>query len=114
MEARAIKKYLRGSPRKMRLVIDMIRGKTAAEAFDILKFSTKKSASYAEQVLRSALSNLSNKEDGISLDYEDVIVKSAYVDQGPTLKRIKPAPMGRAYRIRKRTNHLTLVVSTKD
>ena len=114
MEARAQKKHLRSSPRKMRLVIDMIRGKNAAEAFSILKFSPKKASTDAEMLLRSAISNLSNKEDGVSVRNEDVYVKAAYVDQGPTMKRIQPAPMGRAYRVRKRSNHLTIVVATKD
>jgi len=114
MEAQAQKKYLRSSPRKMRLVIDMIRNKSVAEAFGILKFSTKLAARDAEMLLRSAVSNLSNLEDGITLDNEDVYIKRAYVDQGPTMKRIRPAPMGRAYRVRKRSNHLTIVVATED
>ena len=103
MEARAIKKYIRSSPRKMRLVVDLIRGKNAAEAFDILKFSTHFAAKNVSDLLKSAISNLSNYEDG----------KECYVNQGPTMKRISPAPMGRAYRIRKRSNHLTIVVATK-
>lgn len=114
MEAKAQKKYLRSSPRKMRLVIDMIRNKSVAEAFGILKYSTKLAARDAERLLRSAVSNLSNLEDGITLDNEQVYIKKAYVDQGPTMKRIRPAPMGRAYRIRRRSNHLTIVVATED
>lgn len=114
MEARAQKKFLRSSPRKMRLVIDMIRGKSAAEALSILKFSPKLASNAAEMLLKSAIANLSNKEDGISLKNEEVYVKEAYVDAGPMMKRIQPAPMGRAYRIRKRSNHLTIVVATKD
>ena len=114
MEARAQKKYLRGSPRKMRLVIDEIRGKSAAEALTILKFMNKRAAKKAEETLRSALANLENKEDGRSLSRDEVYIKSVTVDQAPTMKRIQPAPMGRAYRIRKRSNHLTIVVATKD
>lgn len=114
MEAQAQKKYLRSSPRKMRLVIDMIRGKSVAKAFGILNFSTKLAARDAERLLRSAVSNLSNLEDGITLDNEEVYIKTAFVDQGPTVKRIQPAPMGRAYRVRKRSNHLTIVVATED
>lgn len=114
MEARAQKKYLRMSPRKMRLVVDMIRGKSASEAFNILRFSPQKASVFAEQLLRSAISNLSNKEDGVSLNNDDIVISKAYVDQAPTIKRIQPAPMGRAYRIRKRSNHLTIVVETKD
>ena len=114
MEAKAIKKYIRSSPRKMRLLIDMIRGKNAAEAFSILRFSTKLAARDAERVLQSAISNLSNIEDGKSVKDEEVFVKTAFVDCGPIMKRISPAPMGRAYRIRKRSNHLTIVVETKE
>ena len=114
MEARAIKKYIRSSPRKMRLVIDMIRGKNAADAFSILRFSTKHAARDAEKLLRSAIANLADKDEGITKDPEDVFVKSAFVNQGPTIKRIQPAPMGRAYRVRKRMNHLTIVVATEE
>ena len=112
MEAKALKKYIRSSPVKMRLVIDMIRGKNAAVALSILRFSTKLAARDAEKVLLSAIANLSNLEDGVIQEPEDVIIKKAYVDGGPTAKRIRPAPMGRAYRIRKRTNHLTIVVES--
>lgn len=114
MEAKALKKYIRSSPRKMRLVIDMIRGKNAAEAFNILKYSTKHAARDAEKVLKSAIANLSNYDDGKTFDPDGVFVKRVYVDQGPTIKRIRPAPMGRAYRIRKRTNHLTIIVATTE
>ncbi len=114
MEARALKKYIRSSPRKMRLVIDMIRGKRADEALNILRFTKKTAARDAEQVLRSAISNLSNIDEDFHPDPDEVFVKAAFVNQGPTMKRIQPAPMGRAYRIRKRTNHLTIVVSTQD
>jgi large subunit ribosomal protein L22 len=114
MESRALKKFIRSSPRKMRLVVDMIRGKNAAEAIAMLRFSTKLAARDVERVLSSALSNLSNAQDGKALNNEEVIVKRAYVDCGPMMKRIRPAPMGRAYRVRKRSNHLTIVVSNQD
>ena len=114
MEARAIKKHLRGSPRKMRLVVDLIRGKNAAEAFSILKFTPKLAARDCEMVLRSAIANMSNHEDGKKVRPEELYVKEAYVNQGVTMKRIQPAPMGRAYRIRKRSNHLTIVVATEE
>ena len=114
MQAQALKKHIRSSPRKMRLVIDMIRGKKASEAFAILRFSTKLAARDVELVLRSAISNLSNHEDGKSVSNEDVFVKEVFVNVGPMMKRISPAPMGRAYRIRKRSNHLTIVVATKE
>lgn len=112
MEARATKKYLRGSPRKMRLVIDLIRGKSAAEALAILRFATKRAAKPAEMVLRSAIANLEYKNDEKRIEPDEIVVSEAFVNQGPTLKRINPAPMGRAYRVRKRSNHLTIVVST--
>ncbi len=114
MQARAIKKIIRSSPRKMRLVIDLIRGKKADKALSILKFSTHFAAKDAKEVLLSAVSNLTNIDDSYTPDLENIIIKKAYVNQGPTIKRIRPAPMGRAYRIRKRTNHLTIVVETTE
>lgn len=113
MKARALKKYIRSSPRKMRLVIDLIRGKKASEALNILKFSPQIASKTAEMTLRSAISNLNNKADDaeIRINEEDIFVSAAFVNQGPTMKRIQAAPMGRAFRIRKRTNHLTIEVS---
>ncbi len=113
MEARATHKYIGSSPRKMRLVIDMIRGKSVDQAIEILHFSPKHASKSAEKVLRSAVSNLMNKDENVKHEISDLYVKEVYVNQGPTLKRISPAPMGRAYRIRKRSNHLTIVVATK-
>jgi large subunit ribosomal protein L22 len=112
LQAKALKRFIRSSPRKMRLVIDLIRGKNAAEAFSLLRFSNKLAAKDAEQVLRSAIANLSNFEDGKTVRPEEVYVKECFVNCGPMMKRIQPAPMGRAYRIRKRSNHLTIVVAT--
>jgi large subunit ribosomal protein L22 len=113
MEAKATHKYIGSSPRKMRLVIDLIRGKSVDQAIEILHFSPKHSSSPAEKVLRSAVSNLMNEEEGTKQEVSNLYVKEAFVNQGPTLKRISAAPMGRAYRIRKRSNHLTIVVATK-
>ena len=115
MEARALKKYIRSSPRKMRLVVDLIRGKNAGDALSILRFTPKLAARDAEAVLKSAVANLNLKlkEEGPTAKNEEILIKAAYVNQGPTLKRIQPAPMGRAYRVRKRSNHLTIVVATK-
>jgi len=112
MEARAVKKHTRSSPRKMRLVVDLIRGKSAQEALTILQFHDKDAAKACELTLKSAINNLQQKDAGI--DPESIIVKAAHVDPGPTMKRISPAPMGRAYRIRKRSHHLTIVVATPD
>ena len=111
-EAQATKRFLPGSPRKMRLVIDMIRGKSVAEAMSILKFSPKHAAREAEQVLRSAYANLENKHENARFDMDSAVVASAFVNGAPMLRRISPAPMGRAYRIRKRLNHVTIVVSS--
>jgi large subunit ribosomal protein L22 len=114
MEARAVTKYIGSSPRKMRLVIDLIRGMRADKALEVLHFSSKHSSRNAEKTLRSAIANLLNSDEATRVEPEDLVVKEAYVDQGPTLKRISPAPMGRAYRIRKRSCHLTIVVASKD
>ena len=114
MEARAINRYIGSSPRKMRLIIDLIRGKSVDAALHILHFSPKHASKVAEKVLRSAVSNLQSKEDGGRLGPEDMLVKTAFVDGGMTMKRISPAPMGRAFRIRKRSNHVTIVVASKE
>ncbi|MFM2134007.1 MAG: hypothetical protein RL156_1288, partial [Bacteroidota bacterium] len=113
MESKAIARHVPTSPRKMRLVIDTIRGKSAAEALTILRFSPKSASKVAEMTLRSAISNLRNSGGSFAKE-EDMIVKAVHVDQGKTLKRISPAPMGRAYKIKKRSHHLTIVVSTND
>ena len=110
MEAKAINRYIGTSPRKMRLVIDLIRGKSVPEALHILHFSPKHASKVAEKVLRSAVSNLQNQDEGGRVDPEDMVVKRVTVDGGMTMKRISPAPMGRAFRIRKRSNHITVVV----
>jgi len=95
----------------MRLVIDLIRGKSVDEALHILHFSPKHASKVAEKVLRSAVSNLQNKDEGGRIDTDAMVVKEAYVNAGMTMKRISPAPMGRAFRIRKRSNHVTIVVA---
>lgn len=99
------------SPRKMRLVVDMIRGLDVYEALNILKFSTKESSRRVEKLLLSAVNNWEQKHEQSP---EGIIVKTATVDQGRTLKRFRPAPQGRAMRIRKRSNHVTLVVGSKN
>ncbi len=111
MEARAIKRYIQGSPRKMRLVADMIRGKSVDEALNILHFTPKHASKVCELTLRSAVSNLMNAKDGGRVEPENIVVKAITVDGGPVAKRVLPAPMGRAFRVRKRTNHLTIIVS---
>jgi len=116
MEARALKRYIPSSPLKMRIVIDQIRGKKVAEALTILRFTPKMAAKDAEMVLRSAISNLNQKAVAadIRLNDDEMFVKAVFVDQGASMKRTLPAPMGRAYRMKKRSNHLTIVVATPE
>ncbi len=114
MEAKAVFKYIPTSPTKMRLVIDLIRGKAVDDALNILHFIKKHSAKDAEKVLRSAVSNFMNKEEAGRVEVHDLFIKEAYVNGGPTMKRVLPAPMGRAYRVKKRSNHITIVVAKKN
>lgn len=99
------------SARKMRLVVDQIRGKNVDDALNIARFSKKEAGTWIEKLLLSAISNWENKSDAAlsAADY-DLYVKTAFVDQGAMLKRFRPAPQGRAHRIRKHTNHVTLIV----
>ncbi len=113
MEARAVNRFIGSSPRKMRLVIDLIRGESVDKALEVLHFSPKHSSKDAERTLRSAVSNLMNKEESARVEPADLFVKEAYVNVGPTLKRISAAPQGRAYRRRKRSCHLTIIVAKK-
>jgi large subunit ribosomal protein L22 len=113
-EARAIHRYVNSSPRKMRLVVDLIRGKAADEALNILHFSTKHGAKVAEKVLRSAISNLQAQDKSGRVETDDMFVKTAFVNGGPSLKRMLPAPMGRAYRMLKRSNHITIIVAQRE
>ena len=114
IEARAVNRYIGSSPRKMRLVIDLIRGKSVDKALSLLHFTPKHAARIAEKVLRSAVSNIHNKDEGARLEPHEMYVKETYVNGGPSMKRMLPAPMGRAYRIVKRSNHLTIVVAEKE
>jgi len=116
MEARALKKSIRMSPRKMRLVIDLIRGKKASEAITILRFNPKHAAFEAEMVLRSAIANLNQKanSEGIRIRENDILIKNVFVNQGYTIPRRLSGPRGMVFRIRKRTNHLTIIVGTPD
>lgn len=109
MEATATLKYLKGSPQKIRLVADLIRGKKVEEALSILRFTRKSTAKDLEKLLRSAVANAENSEAGV--DSDDLVVSKIYVNEGPREKRIQPAPMGRAYRIQKRKAHVTVHVS---
>ena len=112
MEAVAILRNVPTSPRKMRLVADMIRGKKVNIALGLLKFESKVGAEKVEKLLLSAISNWQQKNDGVRTDESSLYVKTIFVDGGRILKRFRPAPQGRAYRIRKRSNHVTIVVDT--
>lgn len=101
------------SPRKMRLVADMIRGKEVNLALNMLKFSTKEAAGRMEKLLLSAIDNWKQKNEGASVDDANLYVKTVFVDSARILKRLRPAPQGRAHRIRKRSNHVTLIVDSK-
>ncbi|MCL4510145.1 MAG: 50S ribosomal protein L22 [Bacteroidetes bacterium] len=114
MESRAVARYIGSSPRKMRLVVDLIRGKSVGQALSILHFSPKHASKDAEKAVRSAVANIMNREDVGKVDEESLYVKEIFVDGGPVAKRVMPAPMGRAYRIRKRSNHITVVVATRE
>ena len=113
MEAKAFARYIRMSPRKVRQVVDLIRGKSVEEAINLLHFTPKRSSLPVEKVLRSAVANAMNKEEASKLDPEDLFVKKIWVDQAPTIHRYRPGPMGRANRIRKRSCHISVVVSDK-
>jgi large subunit ribosomal protein L22 len=110
MQAQARSKYVRMSPRKMRRVLDNVRGKRVDEVLDSLHFTPKIAAEPIEKTIRSAVANLGNIEEGQRLDLNEIFITEAYVDQGPTLKRFRPMSMGRAGKIRKRTAHLTIVI----
>ena len=112
MEARAEARYIRVSPQKARLVVDLIRGQQAGRAISILRSTNKRIAPTVEKVLRSAIANAENKSTDVDVD--QLFVTEAYVNEGPRMKRIRPAPMGRAYRYQKRIAHIAITVSQKD
>ncbi|WIW70092.1 MULTISPECIES: 50S ribosomal protein L22 [Anaerosinus] len=110
MEAKAVAKYIRITPRKIRIVMNLIRGKNVAEAFAILKFTPKVGADVIEKVLGSAVANA---EHNFDMNVDKLYVAEAYVDQGPTLKRIHPRSRGQAFKILKRSSHVTVVVKER-
>ena len=112
MQASATYKYMRISPQKARLVVDQIRGKSVSEAFSILNFTKKRVTHDLEKILRSAVSNAEQKAE--NLDVDDLVVSRAFVNEGPRQKRVRPAPMGRAYRYQRRTSSITVVVGTPE
>jgi large subunit ribosomal protein L22 len=110
MQAKAIARHVRIAPRKVRLVVDLIRGKKASEALAILKFTPKAASPVVEKVLNSALANA---DHNYNMDLDNLYVTEVFVDQGPTLKRFRPRAQGRAFRIHKRTSHITVVLGEK-
>lgn len=102
------------SPRRMRQVADLIRGKDVGQALDILRFSTRHSSRDLEKLLRSAIANWQAKNDGQRPDEAGLVVRTVMVDEARGLKRMLPAPQGRAYRMRKRSNHVTIIVDTAN
>ena len=116
MESRASAKFLRGSPQKARLVVDMIRGKNVNQALAILRYSNKRAALGIEKCVKSAIANANEAAEkaNISVDPDELWLKAAYVDQGPTKnrRRMRPAPQGRAYRERRHFCHVTILVSS--
>ena len=110
-EVKSVAKYVRIAPRKVRIVMDLIRGKDVADAFAILKFTPKRGSGLIEKVLKSAVANAENNFD---MDADNLVVSKCFVDQGPTLKRIHPRSRGQAFSILKHTSHITVIVSEKE
>jgi large subunit ribosomal protein L22 len=110
--AKAEARYVRVSAQKARLVIDLIRGQQAGDAINILKGVNKRIAPAVEKVLRSAIANAENKSEDVDVD--KLFVTEAYVNEGPRQKRIRPAPMGRAYRYQRRTSHIVVRVGERE
>ena len=113
MEAVARLRNYPTSPRKMRLLADLIRGMEVENAINTLKFSTKHPSVPLEKLLMSAIANWKVKNEGVDVTSANLYVKTIFVDGGRTLKRMNPAPQGRAYRLRKRSNHITIIVDSK-
>jgi len=100
------------SPRKMRLLTDMIKGMEVNRALDVLRYSSKEASRALEKLLLSAIANWQAKNEGVRIEESNLFIKEAFVNQGRTLKRLQPAPQGRAHRIRKRSNHVTLILDS--
>ncbi|MBN2482502.1 MAG: 50S ribosomal protein L22 [Bacteroidales bacterium] len=110
--ARAVLANCPTSPRKMRLVVDMIRGEEVNRALDILRYSPKEASRKVEKVLLSAIANWQKKNEDIRIEQSNLFVKEVFVDGGRMLKRLRPAPQGRGHRIRKRSNHVTIILDS--
>jgi large subunit ribosomal protein L22 len=117
LEASATNRFVRTSAQKAKLVLDTIRGKKAADALSILRFTKKSIARDIEKTLRSAIANavlVADRNQKRRLDEEDLVVSACYAGQGPSQKRVRPAPMGRAFRIIRRTAHITVKVAERE
>ena len=114
LEARAIQRHLRKSPRKVRLVADAVRGERVDKALKKLSFINKDASTYVSKVVRSAAANIRDKFQEERLDDDQIYIKTIYVDEGVTLKRIQPRAQGRANRINKRSCHITVVVAKQE
>lgn len=116
MEAKAQARYLRVTPRKARRVVDLIRGKQASEALAVLQFAPQAAGEPVLKVVRSAIANARQKADRASEPFDErlLVIQSAFVDEGPTMKRFRPRAQGRAYRISKRTSHITVIVASSE
>lgn len=112
MEAKAKAKYIRSSPRKARLVLDLIRGRDAGDAISLLRFTKKRVAHEVQKVLRSAIANAEGKSE--TIDVDQLYVSEAYAEDGPRGRRIRPAPMGRAHPYQRRTCHIVVKVAEKS
>ena len=112
MEAIAKLKNVPTSPRKMRLVADLVRGKRVSLALGMLKFQPQAGAAVIQKVLLSAVANWQQKNEDTRIEDADLYIKTIFVDGGPMLKRLRPAPQGRGHRVRKRSNHITLVIDS--
>ena len=112
MEAVAKLRNVPTAPRKMRLVVDAIRGQRVGKALNMLRFEAKANSIYVEKLLLSAIANWQAKNENENLEDADLYIKSAFVDGGSMLKRLRPAPQGRAHRIRKRSNHVTIIIDS--
>jgi large subunit ribosomal protein L22 len=113
-KAQAVLSNCPTSPRKMRLVVDMIRGVEVNRALDILKFSSKEPSRKVEKLLLSAVANWQRKNEDLRIEKSNLFVKEVFVDVSRTLKRLRPAPQGRGYRVRKRSNHVTIILGNLD
>ena len=113
MEARAVRKYVHGSPRKMRIVVDAVRGMRVGDALSKLHYMPQRAARWVEATIHSAVHNLMDRSSDQRVSEEDLVIHTIKVDQAPMIKRVRPAPRGRAHRIRKRMSHLTVVVSSE-